>query len=106
MQKISLSSLRISELIENPRPSTHKRRLFSRFALGMIGMHDSTGVTASFRQTKSLGGYRGRRQKSWLSFSMLAQSCSSTELGKGTKGEPALGEIWSASVLPRQILRL
>jgi hypothetical protein len=53
MQKISLSSLRISELIENPRPSTHKRRLFSRFALGMIGMHDSTGITASFRQTKT-----------------------------------------------------
>jgi hypothetical protein len=37
MQKISLSSLRISEPIENPRPTTHKRRLFSRFALGMIG---------------------------------------------------------------------
>src|SRR2546429_1741723 len=53
MQKISLSSLRISELIENPRPSAHKRRLFSRFALGMIGMHDSTGITASFRQTKT-----------------------------------------------------
>jgi hypothetical protein len=53
MQKISLLSLRISELIENPRPSTHKRRLFSRFALGMIGMHDSTGITASFRQTKT-----------------------------------------------------
>src|SRR5207247_5041710 len=53
MQKISLSSLRISELIENPRPSTHKRRLFSRFVLGMIGMHDSTGITASFRQTKT-----------------------------------------------------
>jgi hypothetical protein len=52
MQKITLSSLRISELIENPRPSTHKRRLFSRFALGTIGMHDSTGITASFRQTK------------------------------------------------------
>jgi hypothetical protein len=53
MQKISLSSLCISELIENPRPSTHKRRLFSRFARGMIGMHDSTGITASFRQTKT-----------------------------------------------------
>jgi len=53
MQKISLSSLRISELIKNPRPSTHKRRLFSRFALGMIGMHDSTGISASFRQTKT-----------------------------------------------------
>src|SRR5439155_2707049 len=53
MQKISLSSLRISELVENPRPSTHKRRLFSRFALGMIGMHDSTGITSSFRQTKT-----------------------------------------------------
>src|SRR5207245_10884588 len=48
MQKISLSSLRISELIENPRPSTHKRRLFRRFELGMIGMHDSTGINASF----------------------------------------------------------
>src|SRR5258708_7726705 len=34
-------------------PSTHKRRLFSRFALGMIGMHDSTGITASFHQTKT-----------------------------------------------------
>src|SRR5260370_14605964 len=53
MQKISLSSLRISELIENPRPSTHKRRLFSRFALGMIGMHDSTGITTSFCQTQT-----------------------------------------------------
>src|SRR5580704_18197044 len=53
MQKISLSSLRISELIENPRPSTHKRRLFSRFALGMIGMHDSTGIPASFCLTKT-----------------------------------------------------
>jgi hypothetical protein len=40
--------LRISELIENPRPSVHKRKLFSRFALGMTGMHDSTGITASF----------------------------------------------------------
>jgi hypothetical protein len=48
-----LSSLRISELIENPRPSTHKRRLFSRFALGMIGMHDSTDITASFRPTNT-----------------------------------------------------
>src|SRR5947209_19997737 len=53
MQKISLLSLCISELIENLRPSTHRRRLFSRFALGMIGMHDSTGTTPSFRQTKT-----------------------------------------------------
>src|SRR5580692_3251390 len=49
MQKISLPSLRISELIENPRPSTHKRRLFSRFALGITGIQDATGITASFR---------------------------------------------------------
>jgi hypothetical protein len=48
MQKISLLPLRISELIENSRPSTHNRRLFSRFALGMIGMHDSTGIAVSF----------------------------------------------------------
>ena len=34
-----------------------------------------------------------RRQKSWLGFSMSAQSCSSRELGKGTKAEPALVEI-------------
>jgi hypothetical protein len=53
MQKISLSSLRIPEFVENPSPSTHKRRLFSRFALGMIGMHDSIGITASFRQTNT-----------------------------------------------------
>ncbi|MCW3099241.1 MAG: hypothetical protein JWL77_4859 [Chthonomonadaceae bacterium] len=52
MQKISLSSSRISELIENPKPSLHKRRLFSRFALGMIGIQDVTGITASFRQMK------------------------------------------------------
>src|SRR6202045_480101 len=52
MQKISLPSLCISLLIENSRPSTHKRRLFSRFALGMIGMQYFTGITASFRQTK------------------------------------------------------
>jgi hypothetical protein len=35
MQKISLLSWRISELIANPRPLTHERKLFSRSALGM-----------------------------------------------------------------------
>jgi hypothetical protein len=64
MQKISLSSLRISELIENPRPSTHKRRLFSRFALGMIGMHDSTGTRASFRANQNAGQRRRRTRAS------------------------------------------
>jgi hypothetical protein len=28
---------------------------------------------------------------------MSAQSCSSRELGKGTKAEPAMVEIWSAA---------
>ena len=48
MQKISRSALRISELIENPRPSTRKRRLFSRSARGITGMQDSIGMTVPF----------------------------------------------------------
>src|SRR5580700_11005756 len=51
MQLINLSSLRISEVIENSRPSTQKRRLFSRSALGMTGMQDSTGMTIPHGET-------------------------------------------------------
>src|ERR1017187_8980615 len=51
MQKLSFSSLCISEIIENSRPSTHRRRLFFRSALGMIGMQASTGISIPFRQS-------------------------------------------------------
>src|SRR5262245_17304791 len=49
MQKMSLPSVRISESISNPRPSTHSRRLFSRLALGITGMHDWTVILVSLR---------------------------------------------------------
>jgi hypothetical protein len=33
--------------MDSPSPSTQERRLFSRLALGMTGMHESTGIYAS-----------------------------------------------------------
>jgi hypothetical protein len=52
MQKINRSSSRISELIENPKPSTHKRKLFSRSALGMTGTHYLIVKTAPFARLR------------------------------------------------------
>ena len=51
---ISLSPLRISELTENPRASTHKRRLFSGSLLGItrdarLSRHDSAFRRATHR---------------------------------------------------------
>src|SRR6266478_9624323 len=54
MQPISLPSLLISRSMVRPRPSTQKRRLFSRSALGITGMHDSTVMSVSSRITSEL----------------------------------------------------
>src|SRR5436190_1462124 len=58
MHKMSLPSLCISELVEKPRPSTHRRRLFTRSALGMIGMQYLTDMAAPLR-----GGFKEGAEK-------------------------------------------
>src|SRR5580700_10320024 len=40
-------SCRMARSMDSPSPSTQKRRLFSRTALGMTGMHESTSTYAS-----------------------------------------------------------
>src|SRR5437588_255791 len=40
-------SCRTARSMDSPSPSTQKRRLFSRSALGMTGMHESTSIYAS-----------------------------------------------------------
>ena len=46
--------IHLSLLVENPSPSTHRRRVFLRSALGMIGTHDSTGIATSLRHTSKI----------------------------------------------------
>src|SRR6266550_999060 len=48
MQPMRRPSCRIARSMVRPRPSTQKRRLFSRSALGMTGIHDTTCTDASF----------------------------------------------------------
>ena len=62
MQKISLPSVCIFDSILKPRRSTHSRRLRSRSALGIIGMHDSTVMRISLSHTMS--PTKGRKMKS------------------------------------------
>src|SRR5216117_3350184 len=47
MQPMRRPSCRIARSMIRPRPSTQKRRLLSRSALGMTGMHDFTCTDAS-----------------------------------------------------------
>src|SRR5271166_3853027 len=51
MQPMSLPPCRIARSMVRSSPSTQKRRLFSRSALGMTGMHDWTNIAAPFRVT-------------------------------------------------------
>src|SRR4029077_9852433 len=46
MHPTSRPSCRMARSIDSPSPSTQKRRLFSRSALGMTGMQDSTSIYA------------------------------------------------------------
>src|SRR5688500_15333417 len=48
MQPMSRPSRRIARSMVRPRPSTQKRRLFSRSALGITGMHAMTCTGPSF----------------------------------------------------------
>src|SRR6266516_3775758 len=48
MQPMRRPSCRIARSMVRPRPSTQKRRLFSRSTLGMTGIHDTTCTDASF----------------------------------------------------------
>src|ERR1700733_15288285 len=47
MQPTRRPSCRMGRSIDSPSPSTQKRRLFSRSALGMTGMHESTSISVS-----------------------------------------------------------
>src|SRR5262249_19747217 len=40
-------SCRMARSMDSPSPSTQKRRLFSRSALGMTGVHESTSICTS-----------------------------------------------------------
>src|SRR5262249_59991861 len=88
MQKMSLPSARISVSISNSRPSTHRRRLFSRFALGMTGMHDSTVILVSLphnAQAQLQGGLERRKTSESV---MPALSAAAALLGPDNLGCP------------------